>query len=93
MVDYKYSELFKGDSVDKQLNIEFEGGVITNEDLHSENFELEETLCSDSRLRFGSCEAAVVKFRVSNIVAPLKDKWLNITETLDGNARKIWSAI
>lgn len=85
MVDYRYAELFKDNSVDKQLNIEFEGGVITNEDLHSENFELEETLCSDNRLRFGSCEAAVVKFRVSNIVAPLKDKWLNITETLGGN--------
>jgi len=85
MVDCRYAELFKDNSVNKQLNIEFEGGVITNEDLHSENFELEETLCSDNRLRFGACEAAVVKFRVSNIVAPLKDKWLNITETLGGN--------
>ena len=85
MVDYKYAELYQKDSVDKQLNIEFDGGNITNTNIHSEQFELTESLCSDSQLRFGSCEASVVKFRISNIFTPLKDKWLTVTETLNHN--------
>ena len=74
MVDYKYAELYQQNSVDKQLNIAFDGGEITNTDIHSEQFELTESICSDSQLRFGSCEASVVKFRISNIFTPLKDK-------------------
>lgn len=85
MVDYKYSELYKQESIDKQLNIAFDGGNITNEDIHSEQFELTESLCSDSQLRFGSCEASMIKFRISNIFTPLKDKWLTVTETLNHN--------
>lgn len=85
MVDYKYSELYKQDSVDKQLNIAFDGGEITNSDIHSEEFELTESLCSDSQLKFGSCEASMIKFRISNLFTPLKDKWLTVTETLNHN--------
>lgn len=85
MVDYKYSELYKQESIDKQLNIAFDGGNITNTDIHSEQFELTESLCSDSQLRFGSCEASMIKFRISNIFTPLKDKWLTVTETLNHN--------
>lgn len=85
MVDYKYSELYKQESIDKQLNIAFDGGEITNSDIHSEEFELTESLCSDSQLRFGSCEASMIKFRISNIFTPIKDKWLTVTETLNHN--------
>ena len=85
MVDYKYSELYKQESIDKQLNIAFDGGEITNSDIHSEQFELTESICSDSQLRFGSCEASMVKFRISNIFTPLKDKWLTVTETINHN--------
>lgn len=85
MVDYEYSELYKQESIDKQMNIAFDGGNITNSDIHSEEFELEESLCSDSQLRFGSCEASMIKFRISNIFTPLKDKWLTVTETLNHN--------
>ena len=85
MVDYKYSELYKQESVDKQLNIAFDSGNIANEEIHSEQFELTESLCSDAQLRFGSCEASMIKFRISNIFTPLKDKWLTVTETLNHN--------
>lgn len=85
MVDYKYSELYKQESVDKQLNIAFDSGNIANEEIHSEQFELTESLCSDAQLRFGSCEASMIKFRISNIFTPLKDKWLTVTETLNNN--------
>ena len=85
MVNYEYSDLFMQDSIDKQLKIVTDDNLVTiaNEDIHSENFELEENLCSESTLHFGSCEASVVKFKISNVFTSLKDKWITITTTLD----------
>ena len=80
MVDYTNFDLYTEETVDKQLVISFDGGTITNEDLHQEEFELTESLCSDSQLTFGSCEASEVKFRISNVFTSLKDKWLTITQ-------------
>lgn len=85
MAGYKYAELYKQDSVDKQLKIEYDGGTITNEDLYSEEFELVESLCSDTELKFGKCEASSVKFRVANIFSPMIGKQMTISETLAGN--------
>lgn len=85
MVNYKYAGLYQKDSIDKQVRIEYAGGVITNEELFSESMELTESLCSESELHFGSCEASVLKFKVANIMQPLIGKWLTVTETLDGN--------
>lgn len=87
MVDYKYKNLFEKSHVDKQLRIETDDGlfVATNEDIHFEDFQLTESLCSNSDLRFGSCEASMVKFQIRNAFIPLAGKWLTITETLDGN--------
>ena len=82
---YKYSELYKQNSVDKQLKIEYDGGVITNNELYSESFELTESLCSETNLKFGTCEASVLKFKIANVVESLKGKWLTVTETLAGN--------
>lgn len=87
MVEYKYAELFTQDSIDKQLVIQTDDKLvtITNTELHSEQFELTESLCSKSELRFGCCEASSIKFRISNVFIPLKDKWLTVSETLAGN--------
>lgn len=85
MVDSPLFELFQDDSVDKQLRIEFDGGVITNVEIHMQEFELTESLCSESELTFGSCEASSIKFKISNVFTPLKDKWLTVSMTLDGN--------
>lgn len=84
MIDYRYAELFKKDSTDKQISITFDGGRITNEELYSGSFELEESLCSGSVLRFGSCEASRVKFKTTGISQILTGKELTITMTLDG---------
>lgn len=87
MVDYKYKDLFLQSHVDKQLKIAADDGsfTATNSDIHFEDFELTESLCSDSELRFGSCEASMVKFQIRNAFIPLAGKWLTVTETLDGN--------
>lgn len=86
MIDYTYKDLFMEDSVSKQLIIEYENTVITNEDLFDQTMTLEESLYSDQELRFGSCEASVLKFKVANIVAPMMDKWLTVKMVLEGHA-------
>ena len=85
-MNYKYSDLFLQDSVKKELYITYDGGEITNTELHSNQFELTESICSDGELRFGGCEASVLKFRVSYIYQTLKDKELNVSMVLDGNS-------
>lgn len=85
MIDYKYANLFQQDSVDKQLIIQFDTTTITNEDLFNQSLTLEESLCSDSELRFGSCEASVIKFKVANIVSPMINKWITVKMYLEGH--------
>lgn len=83
----EYGGQFLKDSVDKQLSIVTDDGQIhiTNNELHQEQFELTESLCSESELTFGSCEAGMVKFTVSNFFSGLKDKWITIQMVLAGN--------
>ena len=90
MVDYQYLNLFLKDSVDKQLNIVSDDRKIniTNTELHQEKFELTESLCSESELTFGACEAGMIKFTVSNVFLPMKGKWLTAKMTLDGHEDK-----
>lgn len=87
MVNYQYAELFKKDSIDKQLTIETDDKTtkITNVELHQEQFELTESICSESELTIGSCEAAVLKFTVSNIFLPMKDKMMTVKTVIDNN--------
>lgn len=90
MVDYELNSLFKKDGIDKQLIIQTEDKVvtITNTELHQEKFELTESLCSESELTFGSCEASSIKFTMSNVFTSLKGKWITVTMSLNGNADK-----
>lgn len=89
MINHVYKELYQKDSVPKQLIIDFGDNQITNSDLYSESFELVETLCSESELLFGACEASVVKFKVTydlvNTTGLLTDKWCNISQYLNGD--------
>lgn len=92
MIDYTYLDLYNRtskdpvSSIDKQLIITVDDGtVITNSNIHGENFELTEGICSDRNLKFGSCESSQVKFRITNDVETLKNKWITITEVLDGH--------
>lgn len=87
MVNYQYAELFKKDSIDKQLTIETDDKTtkITNVELHQEQFELTESICSESELTIGSCEAAALKFTVSNIFLPMKGKMITVKTVIDNN--------
>lgn len=85
MVDYKYKDLYWKTHIDKQLKITADDRSITftNENINWESFELIESLCCDSQLKFGLCESSVLKFKISNTFIPLVGKWLTVTETLE----------
>lgn len=90
MVDYELNSLFKKDGIDKQLIIQTydKKATITNTELHQEKFELTESLCSESELAFGSCEASSIKFTMSNVFTSLKGKWITVTMSLNSNNDK-----
>ena len=73
-------KFFKKNSINKQLNIATDDKTtnITNVELHQEQFELTESLCSENELTFGCCEASCLKFTVSNIFLPMKSKWITV---------------
>lgn len=86
MVNYAYADLFKQDNVKKDLILEFGDFQITNDRLYSEAFELSESLCSQNELRFGCCEASVLKFKCRNEFGELKNKWFDVYMILNGKA-------
>jgi hypothetical protein len=87
MIDFKYADLFKQNSVDVQLEIisDDEKIHITNTEFHEEEFELTESLCSKSELTFGAVEAGSVKFKVSNIFLPMKGRWMTVKMIIGGH--------
>ena len=81
-----YSELFLQDSIDKQMTITSDNGVvITNTELHGDEFELHESLCSEKQLKFGSCESSSIKFKISYVRTSLKDHWLTVKVKIGDN--------
>lgn len=65
MIDYVNSDLFDKASVDKQFILQFDETQIVNSMLYNEQFSLTQSICSDSELRYGGCEASMVEFRVT----------------------------
>lgn len=85
MIDYIHKDLYWQDSIDKQLKIELEDGtILDNSMIYSEEFELEESLCSDDELRFGACESSCVKFRIFAIPNRLVGQKITISEFVGG---------
>lgn len=85
MINYVNSALFTDNSIDKQLNIVSDDGtvVITNTELHENAFELEEKICDESTLVFGLAEPSVLRFTISNVFTPMKNKWITAYTTLN----------
>lgn len=88
MRDYEYSDLYFDSHLDKQMRIEVDGTGITidNSMIELDAFELDEILCSEQELTFGSCEANCVKFTARDMPGSIVGKTIRITETVDGNA-------
>lgn len=84
MIEYENADAFSKQSVDKQIEIEYPGGIITNEELFSESMTLTESLCSQSSLTFGACETGSIEFKIANVVIPLANQKITVRMYLDG---------
>lgn len=80
----QYNDIFS-EPFDKQLQITVEGTdiVLTNSDICEESMSLEDSICSEENLRFGTCEAKCFKIRVVNSDIVFKDKWLTVVLLCD----------
>lgn len=86
MITYANESLFYQDNVEKQLNISFTGGSITNSEIRAEEFELEEVLNSGDDLNFGECYANKVSFVVGYYPNSIAGKTITVTITPSGAA-------
>lgn len=57
--------------------------TINNDQIVNNTFSLDENLCSDEDLVFGSCEASKVKFTLADIQADIKGKTFTLTQTVN----------
>ncbi len=88
MINSSSKEKYWDSSTDKQMVISVVGTnqKIDNSMLEIGTFALEESLCSESELRFGACEANCVKFTARNIAGNIIGKTISIEETIDGDS-------
>ena len=88
MINSSLKEKYWDSSTDKQMVISVVGTnqKIDNSMLEIGTFSLEESLCSESELKFGACEANCVKFTARNTAGNIIGKTISIEETVDGDS-------
>lgn len=88
MINSNLKEKYWDSSTDKQMVISVVGTnqKIDNSMLEIGTFSLEESLCSESELKFGACEANCVKFTARNTAGNIIGKTISIEETIDGDS-------
>lgn len=86
MINSNLKEKYWDSATDKQMFISVVGTnqKIDNSMLEIGTFALEESLCSESELKFGACEANCVKFTARNTAGNIIGKTISIEETIDG---------
>ena len=88
MINSNLKEKYWDSGTDKQMVISVVGTnqKIDNSMLEVGTFALEESLCSESELKFGACEANCVKFTARNTAGNIIGKTISIEETIDGDS-------
>lgn len=88
MINSSLKEKYWDSDTDKQMVISVVGAnqKIDNSMLEVGTFSLEESLCSESELKFGACEANCVKFTARNTAGSIAGKTISIEETIDGDS-------
>lgn len=88
MINSNLKEKYWDSDTDKQMVISVVGTnqKIDNSMLEVGTFALEESLCSESELKFGACEANCVKFTARNTAGSIAGKTISIEETIDGDS-------
>lgn len=79
MVTYINKELYNQDSIPKEVIISYDGGTLTSTDLYNQEMTLTESICSETEIKYGSCEASELSFKIANVTASLKGKILTVT--------------
>ncbi len=89
MINSSLKEKYWDSATDKQMVISVVGTnqKIDNSMLEIGTFALEESLCSESELKFGACEANCVKFTARNTAGSIIEKTISIEETIDGDSQ------
>lgn len=89
MINSNLKEKYWDSATDKQMVISVVGTnqKIDNSMLEIGTFALEESLCSESELKFGACEANCVKFTARNTAGNIIGKTISIEETIDGDSK------
>lgn len=89
MINSSLKEKYWDSATDKQMVISVVGTnqKIDNSMLEIGTFALEESLCSESELKFGACEANCVKFTARNTAGNIIGKTISIEETIDGDGK------
>lgn len=76
----EYNDLYKRPLL-KQMTIVSSGGItIKNANIVSEEMSLEKSLCSETNLRYGRCEAACFKVRIADMNHDFTGEWLTVTQ-------------
>lgn len=88
MINSSLKKKYWDSATDKQMVISVVGTnqKIDNSMLEIGTFALEESLCSESELKFGACEANCVKFTARNTAGNIIGKTISIEETIDGDS-------
>lgn len=84
MIDYTYRNLFHQSSIDKQWTITDGEITLTNSDIYSEQVELNESICSENNIVFGSCESNTLSFTTSCLTQMLGRR-LEVSMVLEGH--------
>lgn len=88
MINSNLKEKYWDSGTEKQMVISIVGAnqKIDNSMLEVGTFALEESLCSESELKFGACEANCVKFTARNTAGSINGRTISISETVDGDS-------
>lgn len=84
-------EQYRADSVHKELVIRIPGAniILRNEDLVSQSVSLKESIESSDNLSFTGCIASVFKFSCANLIANIKNEYIEADITADNTAETI----
>ena len=90
-VDERLKELYRADSTDKQLILDFyhKGEEepylhLSSSNIKAETMELDEALSSNENLEFGSCEASQLKITLLNVTEVVKEARMKVYQILEG---------
>lgn len=74
----EYNDMYKEPFPKKITLVDNEENIITNNELISESMSVTSSLCSESNLRYGACEATVFKIQIANTALNFSGKWIDV---------------